>query len=107
METPVEIDCSQFDIGSRKRSICDGTSGLDPAMEEAYRRLWVGQQPAEPDFSCHHRGEHVDWVDCPTCRSGKVKLKIFECAVHTRCVIAKDVEEIKGCVGCPDQNPRI
>src|SRR5262245_58655543 len=72
------FDCSVFPQGSRMWAICAGTSGLPEFgpgnTRESYLRLWAGQPPLPPigevtDLSCIHRGEHLDWVPCPTCQT--------------------------------------
>jgi hypothetical protein len=108
------FDCSQFPEGTRVRSICDGTSDLPDFgpgnTRENYLRLWSNQPPlAAPDLSCQHRGEQLEgtagWIECPTCQQGKVRLRVFACAVHRRCVMTDPVADIAGCVGCKSRNP--
>lgn len=50
---------------------------------------------------CIHRGAEVDRVICPTCR-GHVELKVFNCAVHVRCVMARPVDGMQVCTRCTD-----
>ncbi len=96
------IDCEK--LTGRMKAICDGTSGLPPETEEAYRKLWEGQPaPTKTDpFACVHRGGHIGWVPCPTCIPEKnVQMKLYACPLHANCVLRmEDLGKIKGCGGC-------
>lgn len=35
------LDCNRFAVGTRRRAICDGTSGLPSDVEEQYRQRWA------------------------------------------------------------------
>jgi hypothetical protein len=107
------VDCSQFPINSRLRSICEGTSGLPETgpgnTRESYLRFWSNQPPlpapAPTDLSCLHRGEQTGWADCESCpTAGKVKLKVFACALHGTCSLGK-LDGIAFCQACPDRKP--
>lgn len=64
--------------------------------------------PAKPDpvtisRTCRNFGEPTGETEaCGSCR-GKVRLKVFACAVHPQgCTIAKQVPGRKCCATCPD-----
>src|SRR5262245_19400039 len=82
-----KFDCSQL-VG-RLREICEHRSGLSRSVEDQYIAMWRGHPPVatKPDLACIHRGCHIDWIPCPNCPTGKVKLKIFNCDLHNRCVM--------------------
>lgn len=86
----------------RIQAILDGTSGLAPSTEEAYRRLWAGQTP---DTSCIHRGAHIAWAVCATCPMSKTKLRVFACERRGRCVIDGSVDGLARCSTCADRVP--
>lgn len=93
------IDCSQ--LHGRMRAICDGTSGLPEETRQQYLALWEGKPPPQPQsLVCIHRGEHIDWVDCPTCQGKSVRFKTFGCQLHGTCVMTSGLGQLKGCVGC-------
>jgi hypothetical protein len=107
------VDYSQFPINSRLRSICEGTSGLPETgpgnTRESYLRFWSNQPPlpapAPADLSCIHRGEQTGWADCESCpTAGKVKVKLFACALHGTCSLGK-LDGIAFCQACPDRKP--
>jgi hypothetical protein len=51
---------------------------------------------------CRHRGDPTGaTVECPTC-AGNVRIKLMVCAVHGTCTLAKKVDGVACCVGCPD-----
>lgn len=60
------------------------------------------QRPAD---DCLHRGEEIRTADCPTC-SGHVRVKVFACAIHSECTLAKPLPGIACCQGCGDYAPR-
>jgi hypothetical protein len=96
-----EFDCTQFPEGSRQRAICEGTSGLPETgpgnTREAYIALWSKQpqpKPAEPlRTCCVYRGEQIDWVECQTCQDKKVQVRVFQCQLFSRCVLAGGTSE--------------
>jgi hypothetical protein len=49
-------ECEQFPVGSRKRSICDGTADLPQATIDAYRIGWG----FDPLFDAHAVGSPID-----------------------------------------------
>ena len=59
---------------------------------------------ALPLRPCAHRGPEQERVQCPTC-AGHVEVKIFACAVHGRCSLAKPVPAAAVCQGCTDYAP--
>ena len=55
----------------------------------------------KPRAVCRYRGEAVDEVECPSCR-GTVKFKVFDCAQHKRCTMAKSIDGYTCCSSCED-----
>ena len=53
---------------------------------------------------CLHRGDEPSTLDCPTC-AGRVRVKVFACAIHGECTLAKPLPEIACCQGCRDYSP--
>lgn len=49
---------------------------------------------------CIHRGEESGTIRCPTCR-GHVEVKSFDCGIYGKCTLAKKLEDVACCVGCP------
>lgn len=93
------MDCTK--LTGRLRDICEGKSGLPPEVEQQYRDLWAGNPPpAAPNLDCVYRGEHINWVECPTCQNKLVKLKVFACQLHSQCVMQGDVGGVRGCHTC-------
>ncbi len=84
-----DLDCKK--LQGRMRSICEGTSGLPPQMEEAYRKIWAGQSlvdvQAVVNFSCVHRGSAVRSVQCKLCGGGEIAADIHACQIHGECTI--------------------
>jgi hypothetical protein len=98
------LDCTKF-VG-RMRSICEGTSGLGPQVEEQYRRLWAANPPdVGSDFSCRHRGEQVSAVGCTGCGGNDVQVPVLACALFEECTLAAEVEGVRFCPTCTDRAP--
>lgn len=106
------IDCSELPF-TRARQICEGTSGLPPEIEEAYRQLWALQPPgasAPADFSCLHRGDVLRQTPCESCGGREGIADVHACQVHGECTVhAHGVrrdgaasDKLAVCVGCPD-----
>ena len=57
---------------------------------------------ADPDRACIHLGAQTGERPCPSCSSGGVRVKVFACAVHGSCTIAKNVGA-QVCAVCPDK----
>jgi hypothetical protein len=102
----------------RLHQICSGTSGLDPAEEEARRQNWStnpgGQTAADcDDYSalpvqqaargrCKYLGEPTGAeLPCPPCGGG-VRIKVFGCALHGQCTVAKAQPQHACCAQCND-----
>ncbi len=51
--------------------------------------------------ACQFRGETVNEIECPICRR-TVMLKVFDCAQHERCTIAKAIDDMACCASCED-----
>lgn len=67
-----------------------------------YRTLWNSTDT--PTTVCQHRGEVITTAPCTTCK-GVVHLKIFACAVHTRCTSSRPIPGTACCTACPDKAP--
>lgn len=81
---------------SQASEVTARTYKLTPAAYETLRQAWG-------DESCRHRGELIGEVPCKTC-GGKVKAKVFACAVHERCTLfTKPIEGAKACRSCEDR----
>jgi hypothetical protein len=94
---------------------CDNCS-LDPAQpytrtqcrlcwlyhhDLEYRALWDG--PAAR--LCWHLGPSTQaTVRCPGC-TGSVGLRLFTCAVHGTCTLARAAPPTACCATCPDRDP--
>lgn len=49
---------------------------------------------------CKHLGKATDkTVECDSC-NGRVRLKLFECAVYSLCLPGKQIDNIACCIGC-------
>lgn len=62
----------------------------------------IEPQPKRVSLDCIHRGRELRSELCPSCR-GKVKVKVFGCALHKECTLAKAIDGAKLCSGCPDK----
>ncbi len=62
----------------------------------------VRNPPPVAPSSCVHRGAEIRLTECGTC-AGRVRLKVFGCAVHGECTEARRAEGVRGlCAGCKD-----
>ena len=55
----------------------------------------------KPYSPCQHRGDSTRQQECDTC-AGKTRIKIFACAIHGECTLAKKLDGIACCAGCKD-----
>ncbi len=101
----VWVEEYQRALSPRELAIHEGRSGLTPAVEESYRRVWRGQ-PANPPRQpalipdCRFRGPPTgEEIGCRSC-GGSVRLKVFECSVHGSCTIGKKTDGRACCKGC-------
>jgi hypothetical protein len=70
--------------------------GVGPGQNTVRRRpRTVQQQP------CKHLGETLREQPCPTCK-GEVRLKVFRCAIHEQCTLARKLEGPACCCLCDD-----
>lgn len=53
---------------------------------------------------CHHLGPSLGTEQCQSCQ-GTVRIKVFACAVHGKCTLAKKLDGIACCAGCGDYQP--
>lgn len=52
-------------------------------------------------LSCIHRGPRTREVVCPTCGGNKTRLKVFACALHGECALAR-INGVRFCGACQD-----
>jgi hypothetical protein len=71
--------------------------------DPAYRALWADGTP-DRSRPCVHRGQTHREEHCPTCR-GTVRLKVFACARHGECTIARSLAGVPCCATCADYEP--
>lgn len=64
-------------------------------------RIFAPCKSESPRVACVHRGEATGLRKCPSCK-GSVKVKIFACAIHGECTLAKPLEGVACCGGCKD-----
>jgi len=88
------LDCDKIQEGYF-RSICEGTSGLTPEQESAYRKLWLTgegtplqgesiiRDPA--DFSCIHRGNILRMSKPEICGCDETPIPVFACILNGLC----------------------
>jgi hypothetical protein len=85
------------------------------ATDANFRRCWGEEAPPgtavvpaparATSLECRHRGEPTgELLDCPSCPAGKVRLRVFACAVHGRCTLEKP-GGVQCCASCPDRSP--
>jgi hypothetical protein len=67
-----------------------------PCVEVRHKRAVAAS------LDCIHRGKEVRRVECATCAGGKTKIKVFSCAIHGECALAR-VDGVRGCSGCRDR----
>jgi hypothetical protein len=113
-------DCTSWEQCRFKKSgvgfaICSGTaimpdgSPMPDERRQIYIRAWewelTGQPiplpaPEPPRSSrmvvCPHRGAEVRREVCTSC-GGRVEIKIFSCAIHGECTIAKQLPGVHVC----------
>lgn len=93
----------QREMIGRLRQICRGEN-IVPEKAEHYRREWATM--SKRVTSCAHLGEATgEQVKCGTCPGG-TKIKVFACGIHGACTIAKPIDGIATCAGCPQFAPR-
>jgi predicted GH43/DUF377 family glycosyl hydrolase len=73
-----------------------------------YNTFWGGDGrvgPFSPSRYCTHRGEAIgQLVDGPGCKRRLVRLKLFACAKHEACTLAREVDGFACCQVCPDRS---
>jgi hypothetical protein len=67
---------------------------------EAYRNAWDGTVPGGRP-PCRQLGSVTGSVECDSC-AGRVHLKVFRCAIHGQCTIAREVPGVTCCTHCTD-----
>ena len=72
---------------------------------EAYRNAWDGALPGNRP-RCVHLGHVAGSVECDSC-AGRVHLKVFRCALHGQCTIAREVPGFTSCLQCRDYQAEI
>ena len=67
----------------------------------------IEEQPPTHVGPCIHLGTLTGkTVECPTC-GGRVRLKVFSCAVHGECVLERGQTALPSCRTCPDRQSRL
>lgn len=70
------------------------------ANHDGFRRLWGGLPlPDDKKVQCRHKGKELRREVCGPC-GGRVQIKVFECAVHGECTLAKKLPGKACCSGC-------
>ena len=78
-----------------------------------YRALWDKDQAGAPfptteaslpRGECIHRGLEMRNERCPSC-GGMVQIKVFACALHSECTLAKSLQGIACCRTCQNFEP--
>lgn len=95
-------DCTRSGLPMLGRlfDLCKGI-GVSPQTSENYRRLWDGTKRPR----CRHLGNAYDVAECPTC-NGWMRIKLYECRVHTSCTLATPMSGRACCGECPDYQPK-
>jgi hypothetical protein len=78
------------------------------AVPGAYCRLCatLPQLAAAPRGPCAHLGtETGERVLCPSC-TGKVEVKVLNCAAHGRCTVGRQAGGLSCCATCPNHKER-
>jgi hypothetical protein len=75
------------------------------AQSEAYRQAWDNPPPRPGRPACRHLGEAIRQEECPTC-TGRVRLKVFACALHDACTTHKALTNVACCADCLDYQPK-
>lgn len=91
---------------------CDGGAACGPDCH--FRKLlesdpryagYLAPGRTQRTASCRHLGGDTGaMIECPSC-AGSVRVKMFECAIHRSCTLAKPVPGVACCQGCPDFAP--
>ncbi len=84
-----QIDCRHPNVisnGLLPISVCNGCEMATGGKSK----------PARP---CIHIGDETRRVECPSC-SGRVRVKIFACAVHGECAPVKSLDGVACCRVC-------
>jgi hypothetical protein len=70
-------------------AVCRGDR-LTPAKQAAYREAWAAQAAIRHQVgpvACRHRGDRVGETTCDGCGGRLVRLSVFACPLHGRCVL--------------------
>lgn len=105
--------CSRYQkpMSGRLRQICEGTSGLSPQMNEAYRRTWAGLSTGDL-FGCIHFGEKLRELECGTCSSSvnqaaKLGTPVHACGLFMECIPGiRSIESHQACGDCASRQPK-
>src|SRR5205809_1027267 len=102
MQTPCQ--CAQPGFCPRHRCVKPAAWHALCRTRADYFQLWEeghgpGQVGVRPP--CLHLGAELREEPCPSCR-GLVRLKVFACALHEGCTLAKQLPAVACCATCPD-----
>lgn len=87
-----------------RRTVCCPACGYQRRTKWPAQKVHHACPQARRHDDCQNRLEEARAVECPTC-TGKVRIKVFTCALHTECTLAKPLPGIACCQGCRDYEP--
>jgi hypothetical protein len=85
-----------------QRKNCGHETLVRPHHKAAPRRQNCGG--AKSAYRCQYLGSLDSEKECDSCQ-GKVRIKLFACAVHGQCSIGKALHGIATCSSCQDYSP--
>lgn len=83
------------------------TRGPQVVIDRRKDREYVQAREVQRDRQekgCRHRGEALRQEWCPTC-SGRVRVKVFACAIHRECTVSRKLPAIEKCRTCHEWEP--
>jgi hypothetical protein len=109
---PTPCDCPSAGFCPRHR--CEKSAAGHQLCQTRpdYFQLWEdGRGPGQTKTfpvplvrDCGHRGQELREEPCPSCRS-RVLIKVFGCALHECCTLARSVVALPCCRTCTDFTP--
>lgn len=84
--------------------LCRTRPDLFQAWEQGRGPFQKHSSAARSQVVCVHRGSEIREQDCPTC-VGLIRIKVFQCALHRECTLAKPLDAIACCARCGDYQP--
>lgn len=85
---------------------CDLAGPGEPGNPNQCRICWLRLKKIHnlirSRLPCSHLGEATgEMLSCSTCPSS-VRIKVYNCNLHSRCVLGTTIPSTQGCVNCPD-----